>query len=180
MSKLSNVMDIEHLSKGEDYSRLRKSFVIFICREKISDEYTLPIYTFRYRSEEDPDVYLGDETWTVYVNAHCREQGLSPEIREFLDFIRTGSASDSRDSLAGRLRHVIDEAKKSRKWSVEYMRWEDELRHREFVLKEKIEAEKQRADAEKQRANAAERRADSAQAENARLKELLKAHNIDF
>ena len=74
------------------------------------------------------------------------------------------------------------------------MRWEDELRHREFVLKEKIEAEKQRADAEKQRAdtaesradaekqraNAAEHRANAALAESARLKELLKAHKIDF
>lgn len=66
-----SVMDMESLQKGLPYSRLCKSFVIFICKKKIREGYDLPVYTFRYRSDEDPDVYLEDETWTLFVNAEC-------------------------------------------------------------------------------------------------------------
>lgn len=159
-------MDIEDLAKGNDYSSLRKSFVIFICKEKIGDEFVLPVYTFLYRSEESPEVYLNDETWTIYVNACCEDPGLSPELNELLHYIRTGTADDTRDSFASRLRDVVEDAKKHRKWSVEYMWWEDELKHREFILRQQIEEEKQRADA-------AEQRADAALLEVERLKKLL-------
>ena len=168
-----SVMDIEQLTKGTDYSRLKKSFVIFICKEKIGDEFTGPIYTFSYKSDEEPVICLNDETWTVFVNSQCESDDLSAEIREFLGFIRTGKAKSGEDTLARRLADIVNEAKTHRKWSVEYMRWEDELRHREFLLKEEIEAQKARADAEASRADAEASRAETAETELAKALEEI-------
>ena len=163
--------DVESLMRGTDYSELKRSVVIFICKEKIGDGYTKPIYTFRYRSEEDPDTYLGDETWTVFVNAHCDDKNVSPEIREFLRFVRTNTVNGSENTLAARLSRVIEDAKKHRLWSVDYMTWEEEFRHRDFLHKKEVEKIAARAEAAETRAVAAETRAEVAVTELARYKE---------
>ena len=136
-----STMDIEQLMKGMDYSELKPSFVIFICKEKIADGYDLPIYTFRNQSREDPGKCLGDETYTVFVNAQYSEGSASKEMEDFLRFVRTGKADSDGTGIAGRLHDAVAETIRTGKWSVDYMRWEDELKHIGFVERKKGRAE---------------------------------------
>ena len=170
-----SAMDMEMLLKGKDYSELKQSFVIFICKK--DDRFDRPISTFRRLCAEAPEEHLDDGTCTVFVNAECRTGKVPDEMQEFLEFIRTGRAGRSPDSLSGRLRSAVEDAKRSGKWSVEYMRWEDELKHREFLarkegreegLKEGREEERKNTEAERQRA-------DALAEEVARLKQELAA-----
>ncbi len=99
---------------------------------------------------------MGDETFTVYVNAQCETKELTPETRGFIEYIRSGKTSGSKKSLAARLKNVVEDAKAQRKWSVDYMTWEDEWKHREFLMEKKIAAVQKQADSEKERADQAE------------------------
>ena len=162
-----SVMDISHLAKGEDYSTLRRTFVIFICKETIRADLTEPIYTFRYRSEEDAGIYLEDDTWTVFVNAQCTREDIPLEIKEFLRYTRNGNTENLTGSLAGRIQRVVEEVKRSKRWSVDYMWWEDELKHREYLLKQEIEKEKKRADAAEALVAAAENQVAAAKEQTA-------------
>ena len=83
------------------------------------------------------------------------------EIKDFLRYIRNGT-TQANGSLAERISEVVCEAKAQKKWSVEYMRWEDELKHREFLLKKEIAEQKQRADEAQSRADEEKVRADAA------------------
>ena len=80
-----STMDVEQLLKGEHYSELKKSFVIFICKDLGMEGYDLPIYTFMYRSEEDPEKYLNDETYTIFVNARLSEYQQAKAVKHELN-----------------------------------------------------------------------------------------------
>ena len=150
-----SAMDMEMLLKGSDYSELKPSYVIFICKNNIP--FDRPVSTFKRICVEDPAKQLEDGTCTVLVNAECDTGDISSEMREFIGFVKTGESRGPADSLTGRLKAAVAAAISSGKWSVEYMRWEDELKHREFLIRQeeqkKTEAERERAEAERQRAD---------------------------
>ncbi len=54
------------ISKGEDYDRLKKSFVIFICTFDPFGK-GRHLYTFGNRCNEDVSLVLGDETSKVFL-----------------------------------------------------------------------------------------------------------------
>ena len=87
-----SAIDMEQLDKGSKYKELRKTYVIFICKTSAGKGYRKPIYTFRYRADEEPEKYLEDGSYTVIVNAECDDSGLSDEMKKFLHYIRTGKA----------------------------------------------------------------------------------------
>lgn len=61
------------MNPGDEYNKLRKSFVIFICSYDPfgRDRY---IYTFENSCREEPDLLFGDETVKVVVNT-CGNRG---------------------------------------------------------------------------------------------------------
>ena len=170
-----SMIDLDLLEKGEDYSQLNDSYVIFICKEKPGEDYVLPVYTFRYQSDEAPGKYLEDGSWTVFVNAGCDDQGLSEEMRKFLSFVRTGKADEQAEAgLAARLAEAVEKARANQKWRADYMTYEQEMKHQYFLGKEEgREEERINTEKERARADAAETRADAAEKEIARLNALL-------
>ena len=67
----SGLLDMNILKKGEDYTRLRKAYVIFIAQ---NDELGrgLPIYHIRRVVEETGDPF-SDDSYVIYVNAGLQE-----------------------------------------------------------------------------------------------------------
>ena len=67
------MIDIRVLEKRQDYKKLKKSFIIFICNY---DPYgkSRYIYTFRNRCDEDFEVLLKDEATKIVINTkgECR------------------------------------------------------------------------------------------------------------
>lgn len=85
------MMDMDVLNKGELYTNLRKSYVIFICT---FDPFALgrSIYTFQEMCKEAPSLLMGDETTKIYMNSHGRREGLDADIVAFLDYVNGQSA----------------------------------------------------------------------------------------
>ena len=129
-----SVMDMEQLAKGCDYSSLKKSYVIFLCKNVLHAGLCRPKYTFCNRAEEDPGIVLEDNAWTILINAQYKGTDIPSELKDFLTFIRIGKA-EKQGSLADRLGRIVKEAVDHGRWSADYMRWEDEMRHREYVWK---------------------------------------------
>ena len=113
------MIDLNLLKSGKKYASLNKSFVIFILKHKPKTiPVNLPVYTFRYRCEEDPSVELKDDAIKVIVNAEGPTDGLSENLKNFLLFVRD---SEPRDTFTKKLDGEVQKARESKDWRWEYV-----------------------------------------------------------
>ena len=78
-------IDMKCLSKGQDYSELKKSYVIFICTfDPFKGERF--IYTFENVCLEDSSQQLNDETVKVFINTKGKVGEVSDDFRELMHF----------------------------------------------------------------------------------------------
>ena len=119
-----SLIDQTLLNQGEDYESLRKSYVVFIC---LGDPFggNLCRYRFRRTCLEKPELALGDETETVFLNAAGERGKVSKELAEFLDYLQTAKPESE---LTGRIEKEIDHVSESPEWRKEYMTFEMKLR----------------------------------------------------
>jgi predicted transposase/invertase (TIGR01784 family) len=88
-----SMVDTDSLLKGEHYSKLPESFVIFICTYDPFNK-NFPIYTFENRCLEDLNVSLKDKTIKKFFNAKAYEQEKDVAIKSFLRYINSREVSD--------------------------------------------------------------------------------------
>ena len=86
-----SMLDIDCLAKGADYSELKESYVIFICRDDPFGK-ALPRYTFERTCKEDGAVGLGDESHILIFNSAAYEKEADEELKAFLAFVRNNKA----------------------------------------------------------------------------------------
>ena len=80
------MIDLNILEKGENYNKLKRSYVIFICPFDPFQEEQY-IYTFVKRCEEGPELKLNDETVTIFINTTGKYGDVSDEFKELADYI---------------------------------------------------------------------------------------------
>jgi len=87
-----SMIDIRVLEKGQDYKKLKKSFVIFICNY---DPYgkSRHIYTFRNRCDEDFEVLLKDEAEKIVINTKGTVGDIGDDLKAVIKYMDTGVAS---------------------------------------------------------------------------------------
>jgi predicted transposase/invertase (TIGR01784 family) len=88
-----SMLDTDNLLKGQHYSELPKSFVIFICRYDPIGK-NLPIYTFENRCLENLEISLNDKSIKKIFNATAYNQEKDLEISAFLEYIYNQEAVD--------------------------------------------------------------------------------------
>ncbi len=131
-----SMIDIDILSHGQQYDRLKKSFIIFFCTDDPFEKH-LPIYTFENRCIQNPSIRLGDDAIKVVVNPKSDRTGLSDEMSSFLDLLE---GKNNLQGLAMDLSNAVDNAIVQEQWRVEYMTFADKLREeREDGILEGIE-----------------------------------------
>ena len=113
-----SMLDLSLIEKGRDYKELKKCYVIFICKRNIG---RFPIYSYRMRCDAAPEIELGDDTRTIFVNAYGSSKGISKKLREFLAYIKTGEPSNDPKSLTRKLQSCVIQARKHKEWRTEYM-----------------------------------------------------------
>jgi len=118
-----SMIDMDSLMKGEDYTKLKESYVLFICKEdpfkdKSERNYGLPRYTFRNACLEDNSVNLDDKSLKVVYNASAYEREKDEKIRALLCFVRTNEPGT--DDFASRLSAVVEKLKENEKFRQEY------------------------------------------------------------
>ena len=103
-----SMLDTDNLLKGQHYSDLPKSFVIFICRyDPFSND--LPIYTFENRCLENLEISLNDKSIKKIFNATAYNQEKDLEISAFLEYIYNQEAVDD---FTSKLTSIVERIKK--------------------------------------------------------------------
>ncbi len=121
------MIGIDQLRRSRDYSTLKESYVIFICKENLGIEFDEPVYYYRNSCEAHPELKLGDGTHTVFVNACYAGDGVSGEMRDFLDYVRSGRVSGNEESLVRRLDKDVAAAREHKLWEMDYMTFGEKL-----------------------------------------------------
>ncbi len=117
MRYYQGMIDLNIIDKGEDYSSLKKSFVIFICTYDPfgKDRY---IYTFKNRCDEEENLILNDGAVKIVLNAKGTKGKISDDLKDTLEFFAGGIP---KGEYAKGLETAVEEVKKSEKWGLEYM-----------------------------------------------------------
>ena len=87
-----SMIDVRILRKGNDYRKLKKSFVIFICNYDPFGKSQL-IYTFRNRCDEDYSVVLDDEAAKIIINTKGTVGNISDELKAVIQYMDSGEAT---------------------------------------------------------------------------------------
>ncbi len=81
-------IDSDKLKEGQHYSELRDSYIIFICNYDPFGR-GKAVYRFRYREDEEKDLYLEDGTYKIYLNTACAEEAIPDGMKNLFRYIRS-------------------------------------------------------------------------------------------
>ena len=109
-------IDISFLDKGNFYNDLNDSFIIFICTFDAIGK-NKPIYTFENLCIEDKNTPLQDGTRKVIMNAEAFNNTKNKELKEFLEYLKTGKATNE---FTRRIEEVIQTIKQNEHARQEY------------------------------------------------------------
>ena len=112
-----SMIDIRMLEKGQDYKKLKKSFVIFICNYDPFGK-SRYIYTFRNRCDEDNGVLLEDEATKIIINTKGTIGEISEDLKAVIRYLDTGVASTE---YTRALDAEVESAKSDEKVRMQYM-----------------------------------------------------------
>ena len=105
----------EEISAGQPYTKLKESYILFICKfdpfhDKTKNDYGLARYTFRNICAENNLVNLDDKTLKVVYNASAYKSVEDPKVRALLRFIQTDEPGE--DDFSKRLSEFVARVKK--------------------------------------------------------------------
>lgn len=111
------IIDINIIDKGDDYKKLKKSYVIFICDY---DEFGKGrhIYTFENMCLEEPGLRLGDDTVKIILNTKGPMDDVGEDVKELLHYI---AGQEPMSELTRSLEAEANKVKSSRKWRRKFM-----------------------------------------------------------
>ena len=112
------MLDVTFFPAGTDYTRIRKSYVIFICNYDPfgKDRY---IYTFQNRCDEDNTILFGDDEVKVVVNTKGTKGEVSPELKEAIIYLDRGEVTGP---YSKELDDAVRELKSNEERREEYMK----------------------------------------------------------
>lgn len=111
------MIDMDELKKGQYYTALKESFIIFICTFDPFGE-NLPMYTFRHRCIEKEGLELGDLSTKIFLNAKGESDTLDPDIAAFLRYV-DGKAAEG--ALTKEINEEVIRIKEHKEMRREYM-----------------------------------------------------------
>ena len=127
-----SMMDHDNLEKGVPYSRLKNSYVIYICRFNMFPEVGRHKYSFRHICVEEQGLELGDGTEIIFLCTEGEKDDVTPEVRSFLGYV---SRNTPEGSFTRRLEDAVDIARRNPIWRMEFMNLQEmiEARHEELI-----------------------------------------------
>jgi len=117
------IMDADNLPSGEVYSKLKESYIIFICLEDIFHQ-GLPLYRFENLCIEDNKIKLQDRTHKYFFAASNCDKLTDERQKAFFNLLLNNKINDS---YTNRLSELLTEAKMNIQWRMQYMEFEREL-----------------------------------------------------
>ena len=98
--------------------------MIFLC---LGDAFgkKLPKYTFRYRADENEELFMNDGTVNVFFNALEYDKMQSKLLKSFFKFL---CGQEPSSAFTDRLSLLVERAKHNAQWRHKYMTWEQEMK----------------------------------------------------
>jgi predicted transposase/invertase (TIGR01784 family) len=137
-------MDMEFLLSGEDYDRLPKSYVIFVCdfdpfgKQKYC-------YTFENRCLEDQTLGLKDGSKSIFLSTKGKnEEEVPASLVNFLHFVSADleeSEADFQDEFVAELQKSVQHIKESREMEEHFMLFQELLKEERAEGREEGRAE---------------------------------------
>ena len=112
-----SMIDVDNLLKGEAYSNLKESFIIFICQFDPFNE-NLPCYTFKNICKENTTIELQDKTSKIIFNSTAYENENDVDIKNFLKYIKT---QETTDDFTCKLNSFVEKAKQNQELRSYYL-----------------------------------------------------------
>ncbi|OCA96482.1 Rpn family recombination-promoting nuclease/putative transposase [Clostridium beijerinckii] len=116
-------IDLDLISKGEDYRKLAKSYIIFICTFDLFDKGRHK-YTFQNMCLEDNSIMLNDEAQKIILNSKGIMNDLSDELLEFLAYVEDSTdykVKHAKGNLVKNIHRRVKEVKSDISVEVEFM-----------------------------------------------------------
>ena len=111
-----SILDMYHIQKGQKYTTLNDSYVIFIC--------TFPVftgnrhkYTFKNVCIEDHDIVLNDGATKLFLSTKGTQNDVSKPLQAFLNYI---DGQEATDELLRDIDDAVYEVKHCEVWKEEY------------------------------------------------------------
>ena len=112
------VMDISELEKGEFYSNMKESYIIFIC---MFDPFgaDMPIYTVKQTFTENEKLIFDDKTHKIFYNVNAFEKlSNDVETKAFLEYL---CKHQSTTKFTQSLETAVYRNKNNQNWRKDYM-----------------------------------------------------------
>ena len=117
MRYYQSMVDMDSLMKGQDYSELKESFIIFICNFDPFHQ-DLPCYTFKNLCIQDKSLELCDETTKIIFNSSAYNKEKNLELSAFLKYINTKIPTND---FTKKLNNLVEESKINNKFRNDYL-----------------------------------------------------------
>ena len=114
-----SMMDIDLLLKGKNYTELKESFVIFICKDDFFG-FDLPCYSFSTTCKEKPDLPLNDKSHKIFFNASAFKQEKNLEKKSILEYIVDRTSTTD---FTHKLNSLVEQTKLNEIFRGDYMAW---------------------------------------------------------
>ena len=114
-----SMMDVDLLLKGKNYTQLKESFVIFVCKKDFFGE-NMPCYFFTNTCRDKPDLQLGDKSYKVIFNASAFKNEKNLEKKSILEYIID---KKSTSEFTTKLDTFVEQTKLNEIFKGDYMAW---------------------------------------------------------
>lgn len=111
------MIDLNLLEPGDDYNKLERSYIIFICTFDLFEK-GRHLYIFENRCTKEPDLVLPDEAIKVFINTTGTDNDTD---EEFLELMKLFNGELPKAGIAKEMQNEVDNIKKKEEWRVEYM-----------------------------------------------------------
>ena len=119
-----SIIDMDNLSRGENYSKLKDSYVIFLCLDDPFGK-SLPVYFFENKCLKDgKEIKLNDGAYKLFFNSSKYDKMENDEEKAFFKFLVNQNAdSDFTKSIEEK----VSFARKNMEWRKQYMTWQQTI-----------------------------------------------------
>lgn len=111
------MIDLNLIEKGENYNRLNKSYVIFICMDDVFGKNRY-VYTFQNVCIEDGNLLLGDDAVKVFINPRGTVGEISTDLKNFFNYLVERTVADE---FTRKLENEVGKVTSNEEWRREYM-----------------------------------------------------------
>ncbi len=120
------ILDTSELGKGQRYSSLPESYIVFLC---LFDPYDFgsPVYRLDRCCQSEPSLDVGDGSHWLVLNASAWPEASDPELSDLLRYTATGWSDGA---LSCDIDKLVDSYNRDQGWVRKVMWFEEELAYR--------------------------------------------------